>query len=216
MKQTTAPHLPILDKTTDPGQICNILKIRGKKIKIGTVDWPDKASYAPDTYVYLAHSGTAIYLLYDVAELGVKAENTENQSAVSKDSCVEFFVDPQSDGHYWNLEFNCIGAVNASHRRERNNKTPLTDAEISTIRRYCSLGHKTFAERKGLTHWQLLAVIPFNLLGIEYQGSAYPIRCNFNKCASASSHPHFLTWNPIEIPNPDFHRPDFFGELILE
>ncbi|WP_449033796.1 carbohydrate-binding family 9-like protein, partial [Prevotella sp.] len=24
---------------------------------------------------------------------------------------------------------------------------------------------------------------------------------------------HFLSWNPIDLPAPDFHRPDFFGEI---
>ncbi|WP_336524905.1 carbohydrate-binding family 9-like protein, partial [Bacteroides acidifaciens] len=26
----------------------------------------------------------------------------------------------------------------------------------------------------------------------------------------------FLSWNPIEIEKPDFHRPDFFGTLEFE
>ena len=28
--------------------------------------------------------------------------------------------------------------------------------------------------------------------------------------------PHYLSWNPIETPKPDFHRPEFFGELKLQ
>ncbi|MBT5542155.1 MAG: hypothetical protein HOK34_04920, partial [Gammaproteobacteria bacterium] len=28
--------------------------------------------------------------------------------------------------------------------------------------------------------------------------------------------PHYLTWNPVETSNPDFHRPEFFGKLIFE
>jgi hypothetical protein len=28
-----------------------------------------------------------------------------------------------------------------------------------------------------------------------------------------AAHPHYLSWNRIDIPQPDFHRPDFFGEL---
>ncbi|MDY3247127.1 MAG: carbohydrate-binding family 9-like protein, partial [Prevotella sp.] len=28
--------------------------------------------------------------------------------------------------------------------------------------------------------------------------------------------PHFLSWAPIQLPAPDFHRPDFFGQLLFE
>ena len=37
----------------------------------------------------------------------------------------------------------------------------------------------------------------------------------FYKCGDKTAHPHFLSWNPVGTPAPDFHRPDFFGELIL-
>jgi hypothetical protein len=39
------------------------------------------------------------------------------------------------------------------------------------------------------------------------------IKGNFYKCGDKTSVPHFLSWNPIILPSPDFHRPDFFGEF---
>ncbi len=39
------------------------------------------------------------------------------------------------------------------------------------------------------------------------------IPANFYKCGDKLRTPHFLSWNKIEIEKPDFHRPDFFGEL---
>ena len=41
-------------------------------------------------------------------------------------------------------------------------------------------------------------------------------RANFYKCADASSHPHWLTWAPVDWPQPDFHRKEFFGTLVFE
>jgi len=38
-------------------------------------------------------------------------------------------------------------------------------------------------------------------------------RSNFYKCADESSHPHWLTWAPINFPRPSFHIPEFFGTL---
>ncbi len=48
-----------------------------------------------------------------------------------------------------------------------------------------------------------------SLSGKTYRG-------NFYKCAELSGKPHFVTWNPIRLEEPDFHRPDFFGEIEFE
>ena len=37
---------------------------------------------------------------------------------------------------------------------------------------------------------------------------------NFTKCADATSHPHWLSWQAL--PKCDFHLPDYFGELAFE
>ena len=42
------------------------------------------------------------------------------------------------------------------------------------------------------------------------------IKANFYKCGDELQTPHFLSWNPIQIEQPDFHRPDFFGTLEFE
>ncbi|MDE6137165.1 MAG: hypothetical protein K2F97_06800, partial [Muribaculaceae bacterium] len=59
-------------------------------------------------------------------------------------------------------------------------------------------------------------VIPLDLIGVHYEGKPVEMRGNFYKCASATSQPHYLSWNPIDTPEPDFHRPEFFGKLILQ
>ena len=58
--------------------------------------------------------------------------------------------------------------------------------------------------------------IPISLLGLEYNGKPIEIRGNFNKCASATSQPHFLSWAPIHSEKPDFNRPDCFAPITLE
>jgi hypothetical protein len=50
---------------------------------------------------------------------------------------------------------------------------------------------------------------PFKLeKGLRLQG-------NFYKCGDETETPHYLVWNNIEWEKPDYHRPEFFGELIL-
>ncbi|WP_290078963.1 carbohydrate-binding family 9-like protein [uncultured Duncaniella sp.] len=39
---------------------------------------------------------------------------------------------------------------------------------------------------------------------------------NFFKCASGTSQPHFLSWSPVRSKEPDFLRPESFGDIILE
>jgi hypothetical protein len=42
------------------------------------------------------------------------------------------------------------------------------------------------------------------------------IRANFYKCGDKTPEPHFISWNPIDLPKPNFHVPQFFGLLELE
>ena len=45
-------------------------------------------------------------------------------------------------------------------------------------------------------------------------GPGAAMRGNFY-CCDETLHPHFGSWNPIKAPEPDFHRPECFGRLIL-
>ena len=41
------------------------------------------------------------------------------------------------------------------------------------------------------------------------------VRANFYKCGNALPHKHFLSWAEILTPRPDFHRPEYFKEIVL-
>ena len=58
-------------------------------------------------------------------------------------------------------------------------------------------------------------MIPFRLIGIDAGHLPARIRANFYKCGDKTAHPHFLSWSPVSTEKPDFHRPEFFGELYL-
>ena len=42
------------------------------------------------------------------------------------------------------------------------------------------------------------------------------LRVNFYKCADKTKQPHYLSWQPIPLPQPNFHCPQFFGEIELQ
>lgn len=217
IKHLDIPYLPQL---RDSGcrqveDIVNILDEIGCRRSVESVNWKELYPYKPLTTFTTAHSGDALFVDLFVRCNYLRAENYENLSPVSQDSCVEFFVSPGSDGHYWNFEFNCIGTINASHRTERSKPIRLTDDELERVKRYPSCGNRPFRELEGLFTWNLLVVIPLDLIGVKYSGEPITMRGNFYKCASGTSRPHYLSWNPIETEMPDFHRPEFFGEITL-
>ena len=39
------------------------------------------------------------------------------------------------------------------------------------------------------------------------------LRANVYKCGDRTSHPHWMSWNPVRTLN--FHAPDEFGQLIF-
>ncbi len=42
------------------------------------------------------------------------------------------------------------------------------------------------------------------------------LRANFYCCGDLTPRPCYAAWSPVLTPAPDFHRPEFFGTLILE
>lgn len=97
----------------------------------------------------------------------------------------------------------------------REEKTDLTEEQLSTIRRYPSLPRVSFPERSGFQAWGLLVIIPLSLIGVVEGREPKTLLGNFYKCADETETPHYLSWSPIHTETPDFHRPEFFGELYL-
>ena len=42
------------------------------------------------------------------------------------------------------------------------------------------------------------------------------IKGNFYKCGDKTEIPHFGMWSPIDSEKPNFHQPQFFGEMEIE
>lgn len=210
--------IPFCEKLDDMylEEVSAYMEKEGVKHHIDCRNWVEKFHYHPLTAFTIAYSCKYIYVDFYVRGNYLRAVNYTNNSPVAEDSCVEFFLKIPGSNEYWNFEFNCIGTVNASHREKRENPTRLSDAEISMIKRYASCGTRPFEEMEGLFSWNLIVAIPFSLIGIDENNIPEKITGNFYKCGSKTSNPHLLSWSPIDFPKPDFHQPNFFGELIFE
>ena len=185
--------------------------------KIGIVNWPNDFPEKPEVSVDVTNDHEAICLHYHVRGRQLRAVTTEDQGPVWEDSCVEFFCQVPGDPHYMNFETNCIGAMVGSRRLGRaEDVQPFPPEEMALISRKCSFPREAFEEKDGMFEWEVELRIPLSLIFRESK-PVFPqrLRVNFYKCADKTKYPHFLSWQPIPLPQPNFHCPEFFGEIEL-
>lgn len=214
MKNQKIPNLPALD-VLDLSSVGFFLENKALRLFINTINW-DEYPYLPIAVVDVARTDRNLYLRYFVKGYSLKASYDIDGSPVHKDSCVEFFVrTPDSPYNYINFEFNCIGTCDAAYRMSKEIKTGLNPEEYASINRYSTLEFKTIEEETGIHSWELIVSIPFELIDINPRKLPEKISANFYKCADETQHPHFLSWAPIDLSSPNFHCPEFFGELYF-
>jgi len=163
----------------------------------------------------IRHDGSSIYLFYKVEEPQVRAVNTEFNSSVWEDSCVEFFLALDGDDHYYNFEINAIGTVLGAYGMDRHQRNHLPASVLSQIETVPSLGRDPIKTLDQCTLWNMKIVIPVSVLNysnIETL-SGMDAHANFYKCGDKLKQPHFLSWQPVLTPKPDFHTPHYFGQL---
>ena len=184
---------------------------------IACVNWADYP-YQPEVKFRAAHTGDAILLHYQVTEASVRAVALADDGKVWEDSCVEFFLSPESNDFYYNFECNCATKL-LLHGGPAGGERPTASEEVlKSVKRWTSLGTEPFEERVGECTWEIALVIPVSAIFrheiADLNGKT--MRANFYKCGDLLQTPHFLSWAPIELPKPKFHCPEFFGELVFE
>lgn len=184
------------------------------------------SDHRPHTEAKMLHDGDALSGIFRVEDRYVVYTNTEFQSPVYRDSCVEFFVRPLPSKGYLNFEMNCGGALLAQYIEDPR-RTPDGFAKFTRLPK--ETGSK--AEIRGAfdapipaeigdsVTWTLSYRIPVavneQFVGALGELAGQEWRANFHKCADASSHPHWGAWAPI-AEKLDFHNPAQFGLLRFE
>lgn len=215
MKSLFIPYLTELN-TLGVDQAADFLDENGARVSVEAVNWPEKFGYRPLTTVSVAYGKEAVYVLFQVHGNCLRAASTQDNQNVHEDSCVEFFAKQPDSDYYFNFEFNCIGVCKAArHLKDRYHATNFTPEQLQKIGRWSSLGQRAFHEMNGLFSWELCVRIPFELMDLNPEKLPERLLGNFYKCADATEQPHYISWNPIQTENPDFHRPEFFGEIFL-
>lgn len=176
----------------------------------------------PEVRVRLQYDLQAIYVIFKVVDRYVRAIAQNYQDPVFHDSCVEFFFTPAADINcgYFNLEINCGGTA-LFHFQEKAN-TAVKQVSESHFRQMTiahSMPKIVSPEVTEAVVWTLEYRLPFDILANYVTKPAAKAgdrwRANFFKCADHSSHPHWLTWAPVDFPTPRFHLPQYFGTLLF-
>jgi hypothetical protein len=183
---------------------------------------PESSSHRPRTQVRLLHGQAGLRGVFKVEDQYVRSVRTQYQDPVFKDSCVEFFIHPKPNRGYMNLERNAGGAhlcfYIEDHARTPDGfkkftkVAPALGSQIKIRSSHPSTIEPEIAEP---VTWEINFQIPLAVLehhvGPLGQLSGQTWRGNFYKCAEEVSHPHWLSWNPVDTFN--FHLPHCFGAL---
>ena len=186
-------------------------------LQAATIDrnpWPAYQADAQAKFL-MAHNGDAILLKYVVSERYLSANEVTNGN-IHNDSCVELFIAFDDEGYY-NLEFNCLGFTKIGYGNDRLDRELLPVDVIKQLSFSSKINaNSTINSNEGFD-WEIMLVIPKEIFIMHQIGSFHLLKAkgNFYKCGDGLPQPHFLTWNMIEAEQPDFHRKDFFGELVF-
>ena len=187
----------------------------------------------PKTQARLLHDERGIHVFFRVEDRHVRSVNTDYQSPVWRDACVEFFVEPDVKRGYLNMEINAGGALLMKHHdpnvKPGAEQSPsgfmlvlVAKADAAKVKIEHSLPKVVDPEIKEPVVWYVRYYVPLEVLE-KYFGPLRPIsgrtwRANFYKISQDNSHPHRATWAPIP---PDaraggFHQPKFFAPIRFE
>ncbi len=199
------------------------------EINIDCFLWEDN-DYKPETKAKLFYTDTHFHIFFKSYEDEITIKYFNMDEDVYKDSCVEFFIkpNPDKDNRYFNFEMNAIGTLLLGlgvdrHDRERiklNNPFEVFGISTSVTKDTVDSYNNAIQSCCNSKFWTVEYSIPFTFVE-KYFGklnikSGYRLEGNFYKCGDETKYPHYGCWNPIKISSPDFHKSEFFGDLVLE
>ena len=188
-------------------------------LKINHYLWLDNG-YRPRVDVRLCYNVRSLFVHFDVFESRIRVRFTRFQDPVYKDSCVEMFIDPFPEKRigYVNVETNALGAVLAAIGLDRGHRTPIPEADLNGMEIVSSV-KSPISGYHGAEFWTLAYKLPLSLFEKHYGGRIEPghsARANFYNCGDETEVRHYGAWSPVRTPQPDFHRPEFFGRLVFQ
>lgn len=175
------------------------------------IDVPYRKPADVQAWARLCWDETGIYVNLQAREDNIRCEQLEPLDSICDDSCLEFFIRPTEAMNYFNFEYNPACNVYLGYGSSIQNLIRLIPHDQKAI-----FQPKSYRTEDG---WGITYHIPFSFIqqffpdfkayeGLQFYGNCY-------KCGDYTVQPHYLSWNPIELPKLTFHAPQFFGRMIL-
>ena len=170
--------------------------------------WGDM--YTPEAearLLYIENRGLAAQLC--CRENDPKTVYQQFYEPVYKDSCLEFFFAVEKNGIYVNCEMNSAGASLIAVGKSRKNRIRIDEIIVPpTVRT---------DKRNGVWSVEVLFTLDdlARIFGEILLEAGVTLYGNFYKCGDETEIKHYGMWSPIGTAEPDFHRPEHFGELII-
>lgn len=186
---------------------------------IDSYPW-NRNGYMPEAHAQLFIAQTGFHGRLRAYETEIVAKALQYNEYVYTESCMEFFFkpDPANDDRYFNLEFNPFGTAYISLGTDRHDRILVDRTDGCLIIVHSSVVPETLAEYRG-PFWEVEFEIPFSFIeryfGKMDFGRGKALKGNFYKCGEDMALPHHGSWNPVTAAQPDFHRPECFGDLII-
>jgi len=168
----------------------------------------DPDGYCPEARAYVARTEDGLLVLMCANEQQTIAVETRIGGDVYKDSCLEFFLmgRPEHNPDYINFEVNANGVAHIGLGAGRPNRRVLKELPAGMC-----ISHSRHEGQWWAVCYNIPDAFIREMLGGDLEDT---MRANFFTC-DESIHPHFGSWNKVEVVQPDFHRPEWFGELRM-
>ena len=175
-----------------------------KEWNISIYPWGNE--YRPDTRGRVGMRGDTMCVLMYAREEEIQANEKQTGGMVCIDSCMEFFFQPFSaEEGYVNCEINPLGVIHIGVGPKGNRKVYTTLPE----------GVAPVTSKHNGAWWAAYYELPASFF-IENFGKKLgdSIRANMYRCGGKNE--HYGAMLPIEWPHPNFHCPEFFGDVKVE
>lgn len=183
-----------------------------KEFNVNCFNWG--GDYRPKTTGRLGYvPDEGFWLHMEVLERNPVSIYGKDGDPVYKDSAVEAFINfyPHVPGAgYVNFEINSRGVMLAAYGAGRQGRRRIADMGIPLP--LCK-------SRREEEFWYVELFIPLDSIYQIYAQQEFcpdsPIKCNFFKIKEGGEREHYASYAPIDIGEPDFHRPEFFAEGLI-
>ena len=161
-----------------------------------------------------------LYIAYECEDAHVSAEQTEHDSPVYQDDCVELFTAPNAKRpqDYFNIEMNVNGALLDEHHPDGPGEVKGPNWQSQGIQ-VATTVDGTLNDDSDTDHgWILEVAIPFAnfepATGKLQPSDGDVWHLNLNRLGGKIN-PQFSQWSSGTTARPEFHTPDTFGRVTF-